>query len=82
MFKENRGTTLMLTNLLLLVVLLSIGGYLFAYLPKYAVPGGTILSLTQAIVGIILPYHLTRANIVRYRFFPRKDKVLKSLILL
>jgi len=81
MLKEHKGITLILANLLLLVVLLSIGGYLLAYLPEYAVPGGIILSLTQAIVGIILPYHLKRTNIVRYRFFPRKDKVLKSLIL-
>jgi membrane protease YdiL (CAAX protease family) len=61
--------------------LLSIGGYLLVYLPENEVLGGVILSLTQAIVGIILPYHLKRMGIVRYRFFPRKDEVLKSLIL-
>jgi membrane protease YdiL (CAAX protease family) len=81
MIKEYRGVTLVLANLLFLVVLLSIGGYLLVYRPEYEVLGGIILSLTQAIVGIILPYHLKRTNIIGYRFFPRKDEVLKSLIL-
>jgi membrane protease YdiL (CAAX protease family) len=81
MLQEHRSATLILANLLLLIVLLSIGGSLLVYLPKYEVLGGVILSLTQVIVGIILPYHLKRTNVVRYRFFPRKDKALKSLIL-
>jgi membrane protease YdiL (CAAX protease family) len=79
--QEHRSATLMLANWLLLVVLLSIGGALLVYLPEYEMLGGIILSLTQAIVGIILPYHLKKTNVVRYRFFSQKDEALKSLTL-
>ena len=81
MVEEHRGEILMLANVLLLTVLLSIGGYLLVYLPEYLVLGGIILSLTQGIVGIILPYHLKRTNIVKYRFFPRKNEGLKAVVL-
>jgi membrane protease YdiL (CAAX protease family) len=79
--EERKGTPLILVDLLLLVALLSIGGCLLVYRPEYELLGGIILSLTQVIVGIILPYHLKRINAVRYRFFPQREQVLSSVVL-
>jgi len=72
MTKSSRNLALILGLFMAWVGLLTLGSYLFV---SSEALGGMVLGLTGIIIGIILPYHLWKVNIISFRFIPEKRKI-------
>jgi len=81
MIKKDKAILLSLINLIILILFLSIGGYIIVSIKEYEIIGGIILGLTGIIIGIIIPYHLRRIKYFTYSFLPKKDNIIKITLL-
>jgi hypothetical protein len=72
MRNNHKSILIILVNYLLLVGFLGLGGYLYVNYPENEALGGMMLGATGVILGILVPYHLKRTNVVAFTFLPVK----------
>jgi membrane protease YdiL (CAAX protease family) len=72
---NQKNILFVLINYLLLVGFLGLGGYLYVRYPENEILGGMVLGSTGVILGIIVPYHLKRTQVVEFQFLPSKGEI-------
>ncbi len=76
--KNRKSVVAMLIVYVLFVAFLALGNYLFARFPENEALGGIVLGLTSLVLGIIVPFHLRRMDVVSFRFLPQAGTARKT----
>lgn len=74
MRNDQKSILIILINYLLWVGFLGLGGYRLMKYPENEALGGMVLGSTGVILGIIVPYHLKRTDVVAFKFLPSKGE--------